>query len=756
MKKQLCVFLSLLIILSCVSLAPTALAEDPAGHCPDLASCKGLVWHIDDSGTILCEDIENRRGTCTLPLSELHEADEHLTCVSIASWTEGSVMLTLGLRDAAGAPTLRLLELAPTAEAIDVIKTLDATEQLGFLIDGDTPWYEVNTVGCQERLYIAALDADYRFHLYGYAPGSQAPLSLGECPLDSYIAALPYGDDMLIAGPNPMDDGLLELTCLCLDDGSTRPLDAVRVDSAVRASNFAWDESQQRLYYTVNNTVYALSPGSAEAPKPVGTLSAMPAQLRVGAVVGSRYIALAERGALLSCDVQAAAAPSVVLRVANIAGDEALIEATRSFGVAHPGCSVSIADAVDEADALADAENHVSDCDVYVLTLRSRLYRAFLESGFVADLSASPALSSAAADMTGQMASAIQSEGRLCAMPMAVGNYCQSLNVPALQALTGRSREEIPTDWPGFLALLEQLADSGALSRDGDYRLYDADMPAEGLREMLLGWMLQDCRLWAEADDSAAERLPQAILPALEAFDRIDWSRLTATDDWDGALGGSFSASSGLQFEQGNGAREALLSDGMLDIAVTPQMEGMELWPLSVCPGGARLIGQVATAVCVNPYSANPEASLAFVAYTWENTDIETRMSLCQSMNAPTLNAAYSEDLAYMAEDAAALQQSIDAAQNDGERASLQDALDQLQAYMEDYRQNGRWLTTQESISRYRAHADDLVPIGPDFGADDLQEDLMFQFLDGTITPNQFADRLSEALKEIPHNRVVQ
>ena len=116
MKKQLCVFLSLLIILSCVSLAPTALAEDPAGHCPDLASCEGLVWHIDDSGTILCEDIENRRGTCTLPLSELHEADEHPVYVSVASWTEGSVMLTLGMRDAAGNPTLRLLELAPTGE----------------------------------------------------------------------------------------------------------------------------------------------------------------------------------------------------------------------------------------------------------------------------------------------------------------------------------------------------------------------------------------------------------------------------------------------------------------------------------------------------------------------------------------------------------------------------------------------------------------------------------------------------------------
>lgn len=751
MKKQLCVFLSLLIMVSCASLAAAALAEDLAGHCPDLASCGGRVWHIDDSGTILCEDAENRRGTCALPLSELHEADEHLTCVSVASWTEGSVMLTLGMRDAAGNPTLRLLELAPTGEGIDVIRALDATEQLGFLIDGDRAWYEVNTVGCRERLYIAALDADYRFHLYVYAPGSQAPLSLGECPLDSYIAALPYGDNMLIAGPNPMDDGLLELTCLSLDDGSTRPLDAVRMDSAVRASNFAWDESQQQLYYTVNNTVYALSPGSAEAPKPVGMLSAMPAQLRLGAVVGSRYVALAERGALLSCYVQAAAAPSAVLRVANIAGDEALIEAARGFGVAHPGYSVSIADTVDEAKALADAENHASDCDVYVLMLRSRLYRAFLESGFVADLSASPALSSAAADMTGQMASAIRSEGHLCAMPMAVGNYCQFLNVPAVQALTGRSREEMPTDWPGFLALLEQLADSGALSRDGDYRLYDADMPAEGLREMLLGWMLQDCHLWAEADDSAAERLPQAILPALEVFDRIDWSRLTSADD----LGGAFSASSGIQHELDDGNREALLSDGMLDIAITPQMEGMELWPLSVCPGGMRLIGQVATAVCVNPYSANPELSLAFVAYTWENTDVETRMSLCQSMNAPTLNAAYSEDLAYMAEDAAALRQSIDAAQNDGERAYLQNALDQLQAYMEDYRQNGRWLTTQESIARYRAHADDLVPIGPDFGADDLQEDLMLQFLDGTITPGQFADRFSEVLVETMHNRAV-
>ena len=741
MKKMLCLLLALLAGVIAVNIEPVALGDAMTERCPDMAVCGGLVWRVDDM-TILCEDVEAGAIRATLPLSECLQPDEKLLRVSVAAWTKNSVMLALTLSD--GAIRLEALDLADGT--ISAIKEYDASEQLGFLADDRAKWYEVNMIGCGRRLFIAALDDAYHFHFFSYTPDTEALVPLGERSLAAYTAAMPYDGDLLIAGPGEVDESLLELTRLSLDDGSTQLLGTVALDSALHAANFAWDGSEGLLYYSINNTVYALSPGSAEAPKAVGALDSAPAELRLGVVAGDRYAALSENGRLLSCDIHSAVTFTAQLRIANCVDDEIVVAAARDFGVDHPGCTASVADIPEETNLLSDLKAHPSEYDAYVLDLRSDLYRSLGESGFIADLSGIDTLVSATSDMTPRMAKALQMDGHLCAVPTAIGSYCQLLNVPAAQALTGLSPEALPTDWPGFLALLGQLADSGALATDGDYRLFGADMPADVLRDMVFGSMVQDCLLWIEADETAMDRLSQALLPVLEAFNSVDWSRLSAIDHLP-ALSQPGTASGDFQLEQYDSGRTALLDSGMPDITVAPQAEGMAHWPLSVQPGGERLISQVAFVLCVNPHSDSPEAALAFAAHAWEKTNVETKMALCQSMNTPVANAAYQEDLDYMAQDTALLKQDIAETQDAEARASLQAQLDDLQAYMEDYRNNGQWLASEASIARYRSLADALVPIAPDFGFDDALSDLMFQFLDGALTPEAYANRFAEAVR---------
>lgn len=745
MNKILCLLLALLVGVVAVEAAPVALGETMIEKCPDMAVCGGLVWRVDDM-SILCEDIEADAIRVTLSLSGCLKPDEKLLHVSFTGWTEDSVLLALRLRDATNNGAVRLLELGLAEGAIVTIKEHDASAQLGFLVDNWTKWYEVNMIGCGRRLFIAAMDDTYCFHFFSYAPDTGALVSLGKRPLAAYTAALPYGGDLLIAGPSEADESLLELTRLSLDDGTTQLLDTVALDSALRAANFAWDGAEERLYYSFNNTVYSLSPGSAEAPKAVGTLDSAPAELRLGVVSGNRYAALSESGQLLSCDIRDSVTFSAQLRIANCVDDEIVVAAARDFGVAHPGCAVSVADVPEEADLLSRLKAHPSEYDGYVLSLCTDLYRSLGESGSVADLSGITALTVAAADMTPRMANVLQMDGHLCAVPTAVGSFCQLLNVPAVQALTGLSREALPTDWPGFLKLLAQLAESDALSAVGDYCLYDADMPADGLRDMVFGTLVQDCLLWIEADDSAIDRLPQAMLPALEAFNSVDWSRLSATESLP-SFSQSSAASDDFLFEQSGSDRTALLDSGMPDIAVAPQVAGMELWPLSIQPGGERLISQVAFVLCINPSSDHLETALSFAAHVWEMTNVETKMALCQSMNTPVANVAYQDDLDIMAQDVALLQQDIAAARTDEERAYLQAQLNDLQAYMEDYRNNGQWLASEASIARYRSLADALVPIAPDFGFDDAQSNLMIQFLDGALTAEAYADRFANAMR---------
>ena len=741
MKKMLCLLLALLAGVIAVNIEPVALGDAMTERCPDMAVCGGLVWRVDDM-TILCEDVEAGAIRATLPLSECLQPDEKLLRVSVAAWTEDSILLVLYMSDGA----IRLLELCLAEGAISVIKEYDASDQLGFLADDLAKWYEVNMIGCGRRLFIAALDDAYHFHFFSYTPDTEALVPLGERSLAAYTAAMPYDGDLLIAGPGEVDESLLELTRLSLDDGSTQLLGTVALDSALHAANFAWDGSEGLLYYSINNTVYALSPGSAEAPKAVGALDSAPAELRLGVVSGDRYAALSENGQLLSCDIHSAVTFTAQLRIANCVDDEIVVAAARDFGIDHPGCTASVADIPEETNLLSELKAHPSEYDAYVLDLRSDLYRSLGESGFIADLSGIDALVSATSDMTPRMAKALQMDGHLCAVPTAIGSYCQLLNVPAAQALTGLSPEALPTDWPGFLALLGQLADSGALATDGDYRLFDADMPADVLRDMVFGSMVQDCLLWIEADETAVDRLSQALPPVLEAFNGVDWSRLSATDGFP-PISPQSATSGDVLFEQGDSGRTALLDSGMPDITVAPQAEGMAHWPLSVQPGGERLISQVAFVLCVNPHSDSPEAALAFAAHAWEKTNVETKMALCQSMNTPVANAAYQEDLDYMAQDTALLKQDIAETQDAEARASLQAQLDDLQAYMEDYRNNGQWLASEASIARYRSLADALVPIAPDFGFDDALSDLMFQFLDGALTPEEYANRFAEAVR---------
>ena len=69
-------------------------------------------------------------------------------------------------------------------------------------------------------------------------------------------------------------------------------------------------------------------------------------------------------------------------------------------------------------------------------------------------------------------------------------------------------------------------------------------------------------------------------------------------------------------------------------------------------------------------------------------------------------------------------------------------SLDELEAYMADYRENARWLTSEESIARYRRFAGALVPVAPDIDFESPLGALMVSYLDGNLTPAQFIDRL--------------
>ena len=739
MKRTLCPLLLVLLSLLAAALAEPAPAAQ--GACPGLAVADGLIWQIAD-GDILCQQPETGETVASAGISSLIEPQETLVYQGITSWSADSALLVSGLSAKAGVRRVALMELAVGDGAISVRNAWDASEKLGFLFGDGAEWLEVDPVACGQGLFIAAMDAQYRFHFLLYAPETDALTPLGERPIEAFQAAVPYRGGVLLAGPNALDDALLELTFLDPADGTARLLRVAAVDSAQRLFNFAYSEAEDRLYYTLNSTVFALEPTGEAAPEPIGATDALPAELRLGVVTKDYYAAHAQQPGLLERCALRGRAETVALRVLNPAGEEIVNAAAGDFGVANPGYVVSVTQSGDEADALAGLQGGGADFDACVIRLNGETYRAMRSAGLLADLSGSASLRQAVAAMPARLRASLSHEGTPVACPVSVSNACQLLNVSALQALTGRSRDDLPTDWAGFFGVLKQLGDQGVLIGNESYRLCDGELPAEGLRETLFSWMLLDCFLWLDEDPGRADGLSEALCPVLEAFDAVPWNRLglpEAADAAYGTLGGAIQAAE-------DGGPSPLIMDGMVEIAVSPMPEGCEFWPLSLRPGDERLIAQYLSVLCLNANSPRLRAATAFAGALWDDLDPATKASLCDGMDAPALNPDYEDDLAYLEQTAEAIRQAMDAAPDAAGKAQMAAELAELEAYLEDYRENARWLLTEESVARYREQSERMLPTASDAWFSEAVASAMYDFLDGLLTPEGFAQALREAL----------
>ena len=746
-------------------------AEELVSECADLAPAGTKVWRYT-YGEILCEDLQTGQTVASLPAAELLQNGESIETRYIASWTEDSVLLVLVTSGGAG-KHIELAELGLKDGDICVLDRHSADEKLGFLFEERGDWREIDMVSNGKRLFIAALDSEFVFHLYLYTPASDELAALGERSLEVTIAAVPYGADMLVAGSNLEDESILELTCISLKDGSTQLLEAVPVDSAVEVFNFAFREDENLLLYTCNNTVYAHTVRSGEAPRAIGALPAVPAFFRLGATVGGRYVCHGETGQLLSCDIHGELTVQG-LRILSAGGDETLAAAVRDFGVQNPQYTASVVMSDSEESLLERIQNGSENYDAFVLDLDSDAYRMLCDAGRAAPLSGSGLVDAVADSMPQRMRAALEGDGGLNAFPIRVDNYCQLLNVPAAVELSGISREKLPTDWAGFLKLLGQLAKKGALTNNGEYAVFNAEVSAGEFRDIIFSWLMQDCFLWVSADGSRVGKVEKTLLPILKEFNRVDWTGLGLPDYWEGeglpyggfdsemvdktggtdlsvmnvydpaagAADGGAARKTGTPGAQTGYLRTALLTEAYLEIAVIAGEDGDEYWPLSLEPGGERLVAQNMLVFCVSADTPNREAVRAFVEYLWAKMDMTMRMTLCRNINDPVVNTHFEEDLAYYEKMIADLEKKALLEKNPPEKEMLNLQLRQMRAFVDRYRKNAYWSASAESIAAYRSLQDQLIPSPTMLWTDPSIDDAMYDFLDGALTPKQFAKSL--------------
>ena len=699
-----------------------------------IAASGNLVWRI--AGTeIVCADASVRQDTASLSIDELLESEAGslfpdrmygLRYLSLAARDENCVWLCAALTDEDAVSRILLFSLILSENRITVSSVTDA----GFLspfLSADSDWLEIDITGCgNETLLIAALDQEHTFHLFCCRPAEETLTDLGTESLMLCQAAVPYGSDILLAGFSLNEDNALDLTLLPLSGDERTLLTTVEIDSEpFNTANFAWSQNENRLYYTLRNSAYRVSPGTGEPPVPFAVTNQAPVLNRLGVIAGGAYILYAEDGSLIYNDLHAELTASRI-RIADATGNETLPDLAAGYNGIQNDYYVTVS-AYDGETLVPDPSD---DTDIYVVSTDSDAWNILKSRDSFTNLAASETLRSAVADMPESIRALVCDGERLAGLPISAENNCLVLNVPVIQALTGLPREEIPTDWPGFLRLLNQLSGSGILAENPQYTVFDSVYSAGELKEILFAWIMNDCLLRSESGSASIDSLPETLLPALQEFSSVAWDNLGLPEE----------ESPDPDMEQDD-EQIPLLTVVQPEIAVMAMEDGMEYWPLSADGTGERLISQTICVLVVNPGSSRAAGTLAFTEYAWNNLDILAKMGLCQSMNEPVENPSYEEDIAYLEQLASSYRTGIAGTDTKEEAALLQQELDDLESFIGQYRENAVWLASEASIAEYRALSAQMVPAPtvPEF----LNEtDAVQQFLASIISADQFAATL--------------
>ena len=765
-KRSLCLLLSLVLLAVCISAGTAEFYEEAAEEDPsallemagalgggseeaeeeefagtfEMAATGRQIWSVSD-GELLCTDMTTWEELDAVELEDLPEmagirpAGEEVTisCCGLGAFRENA-LLFLNWQDG-GENHSMLFHLGLKDNEIQLLRTQDATEQLRLLFDGKTAWNEVNMTASGDAVYFGVLDSDFMFRQVLYHPDSGEVLTLEEQSLMIQYAVFPWQDHFLVLRVSLEEEQACELMKLDAVTGDISRVDTVKTGSFAQPMNLASDPAGENVCFTINNSAYRYRLGSGQAAEPFAVLPENPVDYRTGLAAGECYVVQTEERELMPVNIRATLS-STRLNIANIAADDSIADLAGLYNLQHPESYAAITDGGEESAVLDEMLSGSSRFDLYVVRMNTEAYSALLSRGYMGDMSGSSMLTALAEDFTPAVRQEIIRDGRLYAMPLYTDNRCLLLNTEWMAQTAGVPEESIPTSWPEFLALTARISQSGLLREDGGYCFGEPGMTAESFREQLLAWILNDCLLWLRQDESRLSQLPQVLTPILQAMETINFE----------GLGLAKEDAEDLTWFMTN-PQKGVLTEEYLEIEASTREPGTVFWPLSVTAGGERLIPQEIAAVFVNPYSEHPDLALSYVEYVWENMDVLRKMIFCRSLNEPVVNSAYEEDLAYLEAMIPEYEAALEGAPGPEEKAVLTQELQNLQDELADYRENGRWYASEESIAAYREKEEQLRPAAPDFWSADEEDQAVLQYLDGMISADLFARQLQAALR---------
>ncbi len=488
----------------------------------------------------------------------------------------------------------------------------------------------------------------------------------------------------------PWDDGLLaarmewsdrpEYTFYRVDVPSGRAVELRRYEPEEgEVEAIAQEPGDGRLLCVMNGylTALDLTRGEAErvAPLPVSVDQhggAGAVMLPCGAFAAGSYEGVAIRQVTSRPEGEA-----IELVVGQDFTADALDEAALTFGQDHPGVTVAMVEANRIVERLL---SHMDDVDIFVLNSEygdEAALADILTRGYALELD-SDILTDYVSSLYPALKDAFMKDGRVVAVPLGAQAMGLSVNTAALEAL-GLSMDDVPANWPDFLAFIDGLKGNGkapVLSAWTD--LINARLP-------LLQRLLKDYQLELRAGRRTSWDSPE-LRAALQAFAAVDFEGLLEDAQ----------AFQGVWEE--NGLVNGYDSVGVSGIVFSNPHEGTPL-RLSLSPDTPAVLPVQCTVAIVNPASRHPAEAVALLEAAVDHIPHAERAMLSPDFGQPERDeAAYQRAVGDVARQIESLRARAEAG-DDEAAAQLEQTLD-FQTRMADY----YWIISPDSLAWYRAH----------------------------------------------------
>lgn len=501
-------------------------------------------------------------------------------------------------------------------------------------------------------------------------------------------------------------------------------------------AGLCFDEARGLLYYTMGGSVWRCAVSEDGVGEPA-EFADMPLEVYSDAaavLLDDLYIVSSYEG-VVGRDVTAEKLPEKRLKIANSNYSDTLKKAYYAFTDAHPEYMVTVTDGATMDGVVQDMMNRSDAVDVYSISAGSDAYRALLERGFMAELGSSETIRQAVEDMYPAIRESVMKDAEIYGLPVGVWSNLMALNTKALTEKLGFTDDEMPTDWPGLLALLEKLSD-GRMENAPELSLLEPGYAAGDAKLSFFFNMLRDFFLWMDADEANMERSGEVLLSLCEAFERIDWSGFGLPEeiDWDD--------SSMWEYDEANILFSTLfisMGSGQYSSAYEPLM-------LAVEAGGEGYAGIDETVLFVNPFSKNREAAIEYVELALAQIIPTERMNLSPVDNAPVENSYYEEGLKSYDDSIAELEAALEKTEDEEKRGELTENLEYMRQAREEYEQDARWDVTQEAIDSYQAVAQHFAVNSDGIWNEDSVTQVQ-QYIDGAITAQQLVGELEKTLR---------